>query len=380
MKLGRKSFIIGTSVVGAGLLVGVLRLGASREPLLNVEGDLRVAVVIAQDGIHQLALSADGRYLAAALDRGGYVVWDARTGVKLHELGSDYWGHLFGSLAFSPDAKHLIVRTSDSVRLNGQATTFGLWDVETGNVDGYLMGPAPARAYAVGDRAGRLVVLYRDSRVVLYDTRTWSEVASWQASRFATNGALAIDPEGHWVALGGQIDSLVYEGKPRGRIWIHESETGRVTQEIEGAHAAETKFVTPVEGGKGLASTSDQLARVVNATNGQLEFLREDDPLRIWDVRTGEKRRSFLASLGGMYALVSAAQRDVVVVSAGGRTRAEPSGFWAWDAASGAAIGSITSNGSFFPAAAIDGNGRTVAVAHARDQARPFEILIVSIE
>jgi hypothetical protein len=74
------------------------------------------------DTIHCMALSADGKLLAAGGRDRSVQIWDARSGKLLHRL--DYHGHSVLGLAFSPDAKRLV-----SVSADGFAHVF---DTQTG--------------------------------------------------------------------------------------------------------------------------------------------------------------------------------------------------------------------------------------------------------
>ena len=101
-------------------------------PLLFFEGTsgrLVRAIPINRDGVSALALSPDGKVLAAKLTTGPVQLRDAATGKLVRQFGEVFENQgreLVASLAFSPDGKRLAVVGAHSRAL--------LWEVNPGKV------------------------------------------------------------------------------------------------------------------------------------------------------------------------------------------------------------------------------------------------------
>jgi WD40 repeat protein len=113
-------------------------------------------------GLVSLALTADGRTLAAARDGGHLRLWDLAEGKPLRALptGLQRWGAM--SLRFSPDGKILA---------GGLEKAIGLWETASGR----LLTPAPSEgtnaihALAVADDGRLLAATDRFDSVALWD-------------------------------------------------------------------------------------------------------------------------------------------------------------------------------------------------------------------
>jgi RNA polymerase sigma factor (sigma-70 family) len=101
------------------------------------------------DWVHAVALSPDGKVVASVGGRryGGSIhdaltLWDAATGKELRRFRGQ-WGN-FGSLAFSPDGRYLVLAGSDE--------TVHMWDVWTGRERWSVPGQAPVALARDGKR------------------------------------------------------------------------------------------------------------------------------------------------------------------------------------------------------------------------------------
>jgi WD40 repeat protein len=104
-------------------------------------GQVRLALDGLPPGVRKLSFSADGRYLALAMDYGGVFVYDSHEDRWLHRRplrGSAI--HNFWDLAFSPDGRRLAAVSREDVLL---------WDVATGQQVLTLRG-APLRPGDIG--------------------------------------------------------------------------------------------------------------------------------------------------------------------------------------------------------------------------------------
>jgi WD40 repeat protein len=136
------------------------------------------------NGLHSLALSPDGKRLAAG-GRGKSVETRLPDGRTQHSAAKEHrtavwnvaskkivWettspGSWAGPVAFSPDGKQVAELLTD-----GEKSVIGLWDAETGKELGRVELPAPGLHFTF-DRAGRkLAVAHRDTTATLYDLET----------------------------------------------------------------------------------------------------------------------------------------------------------------------------------------------------------------
>lgn len=247
------------------------------------------------DWIESLALSFDGKLVAAGNRDGSARIWDAATGKPFGaRIQQDGW---IRAMAFSPDSKLLLTGSSsgnvqlwdvatskpngkamvhtgqvmsvafsaDGKRILSGATTFSsaeacdarLWDVATQKLiclPIYQMGGVGAVAFAPDGKTA-LTGSVRNS----YDqfgTRVWELPAGPAAERTLTHDspvrAIAYSPDGRVIAVGTSSRSQAYEGK----VWLWDAETGK-------ARGAPLVHEAPVEGlafspdGKLLAAAVD---------------------------------------------------------------------------------------------------------------------------
>lgn len=244
------------SVSQDGTALGWPPAGPPAPPALTYDHTAAVASV---------AVSADGRTLAAGARDGGIRVWDAATGQTLRTLT----GHLgvVVSLAFSPDGGRLVSAAEDeTVRvwdvLTGQVVrtltqtrplvravlapdgrsvalacaglpTVGVWSLETGKLLRKVTAPAAVTAVAYHPDGTVLATGTADGRVSVWDTRTGEErhrspvrdePCRVDRIQFAADGrtaALVLNAEGpdaepvHEVVFWSPADGAVRDDRPR---------------------------------------------------------------------------------------------------------------------------------------------------------------------
>ncbi len=371
------------TLIGVGCASGI-STGAD-EP--TVEGDLRIVQRLAQQGAFHLAWSPDGRLLAVDSGDGSYAVWDTTSGRKVRELRDKSWGRFGGgvSLAFSGDGKHVIV-PADVVNaprmIGGKRVELGAWNIETGAIDAVLLGPdAPANRIGLRDFAvagERLAVLYQNNEsatprylIAVYDTRTWQLIDSWPVDG---SRALAFDRTGTLIAVGR---SSPYGGDdvglPHGQIRIYDAASGRLVTMLDGVHQSIVTHLAFV-GSNRIVSTASQVDRGFNRTTLRSRQLVDGDPVRIWDLASGNKALSFRVAVDTPYALSSGG--GVVALSG---TRNRPGRFWVWDTEGPREVGRLSSESTYFTAVAVNPDGRTVAIGNVRLGGEGFEVLVVAI-
>jgi RNA polymerase sigma factor (sigma-70 family) len=230
-------------------------------------------------GVRCVAISPDGRLLAAGNEAHEVQIWELPSGKETAIL-RDHPATL-GSLAFSPDSRTLAVAYGSFREAGGKPSegAVKLWDTKTGKERGIVARiPAQVRAVAFSPDGKSLAFGSTDSTVRLWDLPAEkeqaiygkltnyvqavafsrdgkhlaavtadgppakgfpnpSEVCVWATATreklFTTNryspefSGVAFDPEGRWVAAANQAETILWDltGKERTRIPGHAGRT-----------------------------------------------------------------------------------------------------------------------------------------------------------
>lgn len=231
------------TIIACAIITAEASAQSAREP--------QIILKLPQKEVFDLAWSPDGRYIAAESGGGiGYVIWDAKTGKKLHVLSDPYgpWAGE-GNVGFTPDSRHVIVMPRGPVPGVGRIA-FALWNVETGAIDKMIEAPfvgqppvySSLNQFSISHEAGRMAAVFTGRnaprRVVVYDTNTW-EIIGARVPIPTSSGitfGFALSSSGNLVALGASSPGN-YHGQPKGIIWVYNVGTGKSVRVIEGAHA-----------------------------------------------------------------------------------------------------------------------------------------------
>ena len=201
----------------------------------------------AHGSINDLALSADGRLLAAACDDGRVLLDDAATGERLHTLR----GHASPVLgvSFSPDGRRL-ASCSGNVQGEGDAS-IRLWDTATGDPLALLSGHTSAVcAVAFSPDGQRLAsvsgrALSRDDDTLrLWDSTSGACLGTWTGHEGLVS-CVEFSPDGRLIATGSSDRTVL--------LW--ESESGRPVATLEG-HSSAVLCLAFSPDGRTLASGS----------------------------------------------------------------------------------------------------------------------------
>jgi WD40 repeat protein/serine/threonine protein kinase len=196
--------------------------------------------------INGLAFSGNRRWIASSgFPRTG-AVWDAQTGRRLADLGSDGPSR---AVAFSDDNRHIVVGDV------GGALRTWTWNGEQA-VDPRDTPSTDTEVLALASRGGRLYVAHRKQAVVVRDIATSREL-----QRFAVPAApfsIAVSPDERLVAAGTWVGSV--------NVW--DARTAATVFELKG----QTALIN------GLDFSPDGTLLVSSSRDGST---------RLWDVATG---------------------------------------------------------------------------------------------
>jgi WD40 repeat protein len=197
-------------------------------------------------GIRAVAWSPDGKSIATVGQRMQVTIWDAATLSIRHQFNKDFEGYCFDNITFSPDSQYVA---------SGRKIV-NVWKVSDESIQATLIAPhvTPDKPQFIGIRSlrfspdGKLVILGESEysgyignskilcRVLLLDAATGKLLRSIDNIHVEAPMALALSPDGKWVATGTHTGSIEsgsrghLENKDPVRIW--NLETGKLAKEL----------------------------------------------------------------------------------------------------------------------------------------------------
>ncbi len=245
-----------------------------------------------------LALSPDGRLVAAGGSDGIVKLWDTQTWQEVRSFQTA--GMKVQRLAFGPGGRHLAAPCV----MNGMVK---IWDVATGTSLPTLLHGDKSVGTVVFSPDGRWIASGGSESVKVWDMATGRLLRTLPGAEEAAY-SMALSPDGRCLAVGNGDRTI--------RLWNTADWTERRTL---GSHG------TPV---MGLAFRADgaQLA----AACGQLMWEGSEGEVKIWDVATGEEVRSLRGHVGGAFTVAFAP--DGLRIASGG---AEDALVKVWDVQTG---------------------------------------------
>jgi WD40 repeat protein len=322
-----------------------------------------------------LAFAPDGKILATGTRNGAVRLYDLTSGKLLREL-SGYHGWIH-RLAFAPDGKTLALA-------GGDAATVFLWDVATGKQFAPNGPSRPAHELAYSADGSLLAAAYLDHPGGDGIIRLWQTATGREAGRIpAPRGLprLAFSPTDLTLAVAGETD---------GRITLWDArrltETARLTEAAadpsEDFPLGHTALAFSPDGRVLAAATTERAIRLWDVATGKPLFLltghsgvitalaftpdggtlasaAEDRTLRLWDCRTGQPG----AVLGGD----SYAVRSLAFAGDGKMLAAAEEGFVGavavWDVRQGKRLRRIAVKQGQLYQIALSSDGKTLAAA-----------------
>lgn len=195
---------------------------------------LRHTLVGHEKGIFEIVFSPDGRLLASGARDTTIKLWNVRTG----QLTRTLEGHTDAvtSLAFTPNGKWLFTGSAEDDK------TIKLWEVGTGKLLRTLTGHGEwITALAISPDGATLVSGSRDKNIILWDVKTGAKQRTLQQSGMIFE--LEFSPDGRTLVQAGDA------------VQLYDTRTWTMLGALEG-HAGQISDVKFAPNGKLLVTTS----------------------------------------------------------------------------------------------------------------------------
>lgn len=317
-----------------------------------------------------IAFSPDGKYLAAGI--GVITLWDTRTWQAVRDIEGPYErGFAAGgakSIAFSPDSKSLTV-LYDSV----------VWP-ETLRIPTREEAANWNRKEAAARKDGTFMEKRANGEVrsflrtiMSFEVETTKRIfvqtsIPWTPKRNGWfTGNLAYTPDGRYL-LTLREEHLKLESVGQGRIRtfieFRDPLTGTISKEIEQVHVMEITSVAISPNGRVAATGTMTLAKEsqLNEYTKQWDYIDNKDPVRLWDLASGNKVMEYGPLRGGVKELAFSPNGNLLVSCQADRENKET--IWIWDVKSGKLIERVNTprSGTEIFGCAISPDGQIIVV------------------
>jgi WD40 repeat protein len=322
----------------------------------------QAARILDWGGIYSVAISPDGRLIAAGGGMNSLKVWDALTGQErlAREIKPDdpmdlgpplgkvtFIGAVVG-VCFSPDGRRLVPATN--------ARTIRVLDSQTGEEVLTLSGHGGRVGNVLWSLDGRRIVSSSslDRTIRVWDAQTGQSQLCFPMSKDRVGDVMAISPDGsRIVARGGEPSVLV----------VYDTATGQVQLTLQG------RGTLPERPGDFASSTfSPDGQRIVTGEG--------DGTIRVWDAATGEEEMTLKGHTGAVSCLAFSPDGQRIVSGAHGKTepgQPRPGELKVWDAVSGQEKLSLKGHTRPITGVAFSGDGTRIVSGSEDGTVRVWE-------
>ena len=278
-------------------------------------------------GIHSLSMSPDGAMLASGGNDGIIQIWDTRTGERRNALT----GHtsIVFALSFSPHGTTLASGAWDN--------TIRLWDTSTGQQHGILRGHrGPINSLSYSPDGETLASGDLKGDIHLWDVRT-KQQKNILKGHTSDVKSLSFSPDGETLASGEQNKKIhlwdVHTGERKKTITDHTHYVSSVLFSPDGetlvsgswdktirfwdAHTNEQKGALLWDVISSLSFSPD--GRML-ASGGVFSRQNSITPISLWDVKTGQKKKTFMGHTDRIHGLLFSPDGKTLVSASGDGT------------------------------------------------------------
>ncbi len=322
-------------------------------------------------GLHAVAVSPDGRFVATGAYDATAILWDARTAKELRVFqghGDSVW-----SVAFSPDGKRLATGGGDQ--------TARLWDVESGKtlrvLKGHTSGAVTSVAFSPDGE--RILTGSQDHTARLWDAATGKSLAVLKAHTDNVFG-VAFSPDGKLVATASRDKTA--------RVW--DATSGKPLAVLNGHTITVVGVAFSPDSKRVLTASWDKTARLWDAESGKalrtfkghehtvrsVAFSPDgtrvltasyDKTARLWDAESGKALLTYKGHTEGVSAAVFTPDGARVV------TGSVDTSARLWDAKTGKVVGTMRGGAAPLTAAAFAPDGAGLLTGAADNALRLWE-------
>jgi WD40 repeat protein len=263
---GKRLFTSGAAKPGSAYRAGEVKLWdaeTGRRLPLELKG--------LQENMGAVALSPDGRFLAAGSTTSAVCVWDLGSGERFTLDGSGKKAWSPGSVSFSPDGKRLAARTAygSGVTAYSNQTEITVWDLATRKAIAAIKDLPSGRRAIFSPDGNYLTGPHFSAGVQVWDAATGREAFALEYG----NGKMAImaafHPDGKRLAVGMEVGIVVFDLATRQRVAVWPSASIGLTDSLS---------FSP-DGTRAASGTSDGL-------------------VELWDTQTGSRLDTFRGHMG----------------------------------------------------------------------------------
>jgi WD40 repeat protein len=337
-----------------------------------IEGPERASLKPPSGAVSSVALTADGRMLAAGSASGTVQLWDARTGELRGSFREDPGAWVY-AVAFTPDGTVLASGGGDGkVRL---------WDVATGKELRVIAAHSePVWSLAFSPDGKTVASGSKDHKMKVWEVSTGRELVNMRSSHPGEVKSVAFAPDGKTLASGSD-DSTAFNLK----LW--DSSTGDKVLGFKGHSGGVTSLTFSPDSKVLVTAGGDKTVRLWDvATGNELQTLTghadtvtcvsftadgktlasgsQDKTVKLWDVATGQERATLRGHRDAITSVMFARDGETLASGSGDFMKsAAPGEVKLWDMASGQDSTSINGHTSAVQSVTFSRNGNIMASA-----------------